>query len=505
MPTSGRHGKVLARAVLVAAVVAAAPADVRTQDRMSFAARDAARAARVRETQRLEFERARAHARMPSTMYASTPDRTPPHPILLAPPAAEPTERPRALPPPPRAAGTPVARAYRVPLLPAAERWAEGGYEGVVRIVNRGDVAGEVRIDAVDDSGTHWGTLALDIGAGASVQLTSADLERGNPATGLDGAAGDGEGDWRLEITSGLDVEVRAYIRTADGFLTPVHDRVTPDARGHRVALFNPGRDVAQASRLRLVNPGAQPAEVLIEAIDDTGVAAPGTVRLELPAGAARTLSAHELESGAPGLAGALGSGQGKWRLLVTSPQPLEVMNLVSSPTGHLVNLSSSPASRALDGGTFVHDVPLLPSPRCAGCETACRGSCALSTTLPERAPCTSTPSTTTGPAPVRSPSPSARTRPCTSAPTTSSKATRAKGFPRASAPAPGTGGFACARPWSSRSWPTSRATTGSSRACTSAPRSPSRGTASRCSTPERAPGTRAAFGSSTPSTGPPG
>ena len=360
MPTSGRHGRVLARVVLVAAVVAAAPTDVRTQDRMSFAAREAAQAVRAREAQRLERES--AHARMPSTMYASTPDRTPPHPIPLAAPDADLPERPQASALPPALPGTPIARAYRVALFPAAGRWAEGGYQGVVRIINHGDVAGEVRIDAVDDAGTRHGPLTLDIGAGESVQLTSADLERGNAAIGLDGAAGEGEGDWRLELTSGLDIEVFAYIRTADGFLTAVHDRVAPGATGHQVALFNPGRDIARASRLRLVNPGTQTAEVHIEAIDDTGASAPGTVRLELPAGAARTLSALELEAGAPGLAGALGSGQGKWRLLVTSPQPLEVMSLVASPTGHLTNVSTSPAGDALDGDAFVHHVPLLPA-----------------------------------------------------------------------------------------------------------------------------------------------
>ena len=362
MPTSGPHGRVLARAVVVAALVAAAPSDVRTQDRMSFAARESAQAVRVREAQRLELERASAHARMPSTMYASTPDRTPPHPFPLDSPTADPTERPQASAPAESPTVAPAARAYRIALLPAAERWAESGYQGIVRIVNHGDGAGEVRIDAVDDAGMRHGTLTLAIGAGESVQLTSEDLERGNAAIGLDGAAGDGEGDWRLELISGLELEVFAYIRSADGFLTAVHDRVARGAAGHRVAMFNPGRDVARASRLRLVNPGAQAAEVRIEAVDDSGASAPGTVLLELPAGAARTLSALELEAGAPGLAGALGTGQGRWRLLVTSPRPIEVMSLVSSPTGHLTNVSTSPAGDAFDGDAFVHDVPLLPA-----------------------------------------------------------------------------------------------------------------------------------------------
>ena len=40
-------------------------------------------------------------------------------------------------------------------------------------------------------------------------------------------------------------------------------------------------------------------------------------------------------------MSGALGTGTGKWRLSVTSEQLIEVMSLLSSPTGHLTNLST--------------------------------------------------------------------------------------------------------------------------------------------------------------------
>ena len=35
-----------------------------------------------------------------------------------------------------------------------------------------------------------------------------------------------------------------------------------------------------------------------------------------------------------------LGSGSGKWRLTLKAPFPLIIMSLVSTPTGHLINLS---------------------------------------------------------------------------------------------------------------------------------------------------------------------
>ena len=38
-----------------------------------------------------------------------------------------------------------------------------------------------------------------------------------------------------------------------------------------------------------------------------------------------------------------IGDGQGKWELAVASDRPLMVMSLLSSPTGHLTNLSTAP------------------------------------------------------------------------------------------------------------------------------------------------------------------
>ena len=365
MPSS--YGGTLVRASVVAVVVLAAiPQDVRTQDGVSAEAREferhAAQMALVREEQRSRLERTRAHARMPSTMYASTPDRVLSHPFPLVASSSSTQERADATTPSAPLSPAPVERTHRIAFFPAASHRAEGGYQGLARIVNRAETAGEVRIDAFDDEGVAHGPLILDIDAGASTHITSQDLEQGNALIGLDGASGEGKGDWRLDLTSELEFEVLAYIRTGDGFLTSMHDRVPSGAAGHRVAMFNPGSNVNQVSRLRLVNPGSEAAAVLIEAIDDTGAPAADMVRIELGPGAARTVSARELESGGTGLAGALGTGRGRWRLVVSSPQALEVMNLLLSPTGHVINLSTSTANVDLDGAAFVHEVPLFPS-----------------------------------------------------------------------------------------------------------------------------------------------
>ena len=59
-------------------------------------------------------------------------------------------------------------------------------------------------------------------------------------------------------------------------------------------------------------------------------------------------LSAEDLESGvAEGLEGALGDGEGKWRLIVESAPLIAVMSLLDSPeSGHLTNLSTGTLAR---------------------------------------------------------------------------------------------------------------------------------------------------------------
>lgn len=350
MPTPGRHGKKLALAALVAAILTATVLDVRAQDRMSAEARDwqrqSAQAARVREEQHGRLESARAHARMPNTMYASTPDPAPPHAFPLVSPSAPPMERRSTTPAPPAVPVVPVERTHRIVLFPAASRWTEGGYQGFARVINHSEAAGEVRIEAFDDEGDAHGPLTLDIGAGESVHFTSDDLEQGNAGNGLDGAAGEGEGDWRLELTSDLELEVLAYIHTTDGFLTALHDRVPVGAAGHQVALFNPGSNASQVSRLRLVNPGTEGTTVTITGIDDRGRSPGNDVRVSIPAQGAVTLSAAELESEGDGRGGALGDGHGKWRLVVETDRPILAMSLMESAAGLLTNLSTTPDQR---------------------------------------------------------------------------------------------------------------------------------------------------------------
>ena len=229
---------------------------------------------------------------------------------------------------------------HRLPLFPAAG----GARQGFARVINRSYSGGEVAIVAVDDEGVRSGPVRLTMRPRRAAHFNSADLEGGNAAKGLDGGVGVGAGDWRLEVASELELMVLSYARTADGFLTSLHDLAPAAEDGsHRVVFFNPGRNTGQVSKLRLINDGDEAATATVTGVDDHGNRS-GTVTLTVPAGSARVFTSAELEAGGEGMAGRLGRGSGKWRLRVRSDAPIAVMSLLETPSGHLTNVSTGTA-----------------------------------------------------------------------------------------------------------------------------------------------------------------
>ena len=229
------------------------------------------------------------------------------------------------------------ATTHHVPLfLSAADEW---GRRSFVRVVNNDEAAAVVRIRPFDDTVRDYGSVSLTVAAGEVAYFNSHDLEAGG--RGLSGGVGAGEGDWRLELDAVEDIDVFAYVRHADGFLTSMHDVVAASAGRHIVPIFNAADD-DQKSLLRLVNPREEDAEVSIRGYDDRG-AARGRVGLVVPAGRSRTIAAQEMEAGHNSLEGALGDGEGKWRLVVKSDVQIQVMSLLEGAAGHLTNLSTTP------------------------------------------------------------------------------------------------------------------------------------------------------------------
>ena len=248
-----------------------------------------------------------------------------------------------------------AAAGHDLAVFPAA---SDPSRKGFIRIINHADRTGDVQLTAINDNGNRFGPVALSINAKETVHLNSADVENGNAAKGLDAGVGSGSGDWRLELTSELDIEVLAYVRTTGGYVSPIHEVVARDGDGHfRVGFFNPG-DADHASKLRVINHGDETATVTITGVDDHGET-PGTdVAISIAPAGARTLTAGDLESGGDGLTGNLGNGTGKWRLSVSADQPVTVVNLLEGPAGLLSNLSSTPTAAHDDGA---YEVPLFP------------------------------------------------------------------------------------------------------------------------------------------------
>ena len=222
--------------------------------------------------------------------------------------------------------------------------------QAFVRVLNHSDAAGEATVTATDDAGRTYDALTLALDARRAAHFNSEDLELGNPGKGLTGSTGMGAGGWRLALESDtLDVEALAYVRTPDGFVTGMNAVAPLEDGALEIATFNPGSNVDQVSLLRLVNPGAEDAEATVTGTDDAGLSPGAPVRLTLPAGTACTVDAAQLESGSGLACGprqqGLGDGAGKWRLAVASERRLVAMSLLSSPAGHLTNLSGKAAA----------------------------------------------------------------------------------------------------------------------------------------------------------------
>ncbi len=250
------------------------------------------------------------------------------------------------------------AEQYGIPLFVSPA--TVGAPQGVLRVINRSDASGTVTVHAIDDGGMRSGPVMFTLGQRAAMELDASDLANGNAMKGLSGSLGRSTADRRLEIETDLDIVPLAFVRGADGTLAVMHDTVRTTIHAgqfrYEVPIFNPGSNVTQASRLRLVNPSDAAAVVAISARDDSGTAAMGgDVQLSIPANGALTLTAQQLDAGDTTVNGRLGAGVGRWTLSVSADQPIQVVNVAVTSNGHWNNLSTSavPGAAAADHAAF--------------------------------------------------------------------------------------------------------------------------------------------------------
>ena len=239
---------------------------------------------------------------------------------------------------------TPPPTAGTLPFFTPASNRTQRSY---ARITNNSNRAGTVTIHAIDDTGRRHGPASLQFAARQTRHFDSVQLEGGRGMVGARGV-GDGEENWRLELSTTLDITPLTYIQGARGFVTTMHDVVRTVANRQHVVTFNkaPVNPVTAWSYglLRLINPNDSQVDITISGHDDRGrPAAGGMVRLSLPVRAARMVTSTQLEQGGDGLDGRFGGeGEGRWQLVISATRPVWVMNLMFSPTaGYLTNLSS--------------------------------------------------------------------------------------------------------------------------------------------------------------------
>lgn len=281
-----------------------------------------------------------------------------------------------------------------IPFVPAAG-WPNG-WQGFVRLnsANYGSPllnalgAPDERtytFTAIDDAGNAY-RMSANVPDQAALHFNSQDLEWGNSAKGdLPGTGAPPEaGHWRLCFDSSPRPRRKsAYIRTRDGFLTDMTAPV-PSAGGFahldnpewRIPIFNPGRNTAQVSVLRIINNTNRDLSIRIHGQREDGRINPDRlgvctafrcddqtyVQGWLHAATAVHVTSAQLESGEDvplqecdpsrtdscfETLGAIGPSAGKWSVYVSlagysgfDPEDaLVVMNLMQTPTGHITNL----------------------------------------------------------------------------------------------------------------------------------------------------------------------
>ena len=92
---------------------------------------------------------------------------------------------------------------------------------GVLRIINHSSELGSVSVIAIDDAGTRSESTTFQVAAEGITTLRSADLENGNSSLELTGI-GSGQGPWRLELTTDLDLEILSYVIGTNGQVSPM-------------------------------------------------------------------------------------------------------------------------------------------------------------------------------------------------------------------------------------------------------------------------------------------
>lgn len=229
--------------------------------------------------------------------------------------------------------------------LPFAEPALLDVAQSFIRVVNRTDLPGQVEVSAIDDAGqpAPEGTIRFALGPNAARNFNADDFTFGNTEKGLSGHFGQGTGRWRLRISADVRLAVMGLARTPDGFVTNLSAiaRVeTDDPTADRVLYTLPPAGSEGEGMVRLINPDAQPRNVILAAIDSQGVRGQRLFPVRMDARSALHLSTAQLEHDA------WGQGSGPWWVTViadpSTQSGISVQSLRRTAAGLIANLSGA-------------------------------------------------------------------------------------------------------------------------------------------------------------------
>ena len=88
----------------------------------------------------------------------------------------------------------------------------------LLRLANDGAEDAMATIEGVDDAGRAGGAVSVTVPAGEALWLSASELEQGGD--GLEGSLGDGEGKWRLTVSSSAPLAVMSLVEDEQGALS---------------------------------------------------------------------------------------------------------------------------------------------------------------------------------------------------------------------------------------------------------------------------------------------
>jgi hypothetical protein len=218
-----------------------------------------------------------------------------------------------------------------------------------LRVINAGTLATAVTAAVIDAATGTVGAakpLIASLPPGAAKTLLASDIET---ALGVSLAATDRP---RIRIHSGIsDLEVQSFLLQPTG----VFNDATSAYSGTSIVVgsYFPAANVGQVSSLRVINTGSVPTAVTVARLDPvtgaTGTA--GTLATALPAGAAITYTAQQIETA---LGAALPAAD-RPRLLVKGvASSLDVQSLLNQTGGVITDMSSEQTGANVDVRTYV-------------------------------------------------------------------------------------------------------------------------------------------------------